>query len=42
MGVKLKKMMQVVSNEMIANSESVLQDWLNSYEYHRDPTNVRQ
>ena len=36
-GRQTQKMMQVVSNEMIVNSENVLQDWLNSYEYHRDP-----
>lgn len=36
-GRQTQKMMRVVSNEMIVNSENVLQNWLNSYEYHRDP-----
>jgi hypothetical protein len=35
-GRELQKIVTIALNETILNSERVLQDWLNSYEYHGD------
>jgi hypothetical protein len=35
-GKRAQKMFRVQSNDVVLNSEKVLYDWLNSYEYHRD------
>jgi hypothetical protein len=35
-GRRLQRIMKISSDEVIINSEKVLNDWLNSYEYHRD------
>jgi hypothetical protein len=36
-GRRLQQQMQIVSNDVLVNSEKVLFYWLNSHEYHRDP-----
>ena len=36
-GRRSQQQMQIVSNDVLVNSEKVLSDWLNSHEYHRDP-----
>jgi hypothetical protein len=40
-GRQFQKLVKINSNEDIINSEKILNDWLNSYEYHRD-LNKRQ
>lgn len=35
-GTRMQAQFQIKSNEVILNSEKVLYDWLNAYEYHRD------
>jgi hypothetical protein len=35
-GTRMQAQLRVQSNEVIVNSEKVLYDWLNAYEYHRD------
>ncbi len=35
-GKKMQTMIRVWSDDVLLNSEEVLQDWLNSFEYHRD------
>jgi hypothetical protein len=35
-GKVMQQQFQIQSNDVILNSERVLYDWLNSYEYHRD------
>lgn len=35
-GRRLQRTMKISSDEVIINSEKVLTDWLNSYQYHRD------
>lgn len=35
-GKKSEKLFRIQSNNVVLNSEKVLYDWLNSYEYHRD------
>jgi hypothetical protein len=35
-GKRAEKVFRVQSNDVVLNSEKVLYDWLNSYEYHRD------
>jgi len=35
-GKKMQEMIQISSDDVILNSEKVLLDWLNSYEYHRN------
>lgn len=35
-GKRNQKMFRIQSNDVVLNSEKVLYDWLNSYEYHRD------
>lgn len=35
-GRQFQQMMQIVSNDVIVNSDQMLSDWLNSHEYHRD------
>jgi hypothetical protein len=40
-GKRMQATFQIRSNDVILNSEKVLYDWLNSYEYHRDK-NKRQ
>lgn len=35
-GGRLQSLVQIRSNDVLLNSEKVLFDWLNSYEYHRD------
>lgn len=37
-GEAFRSQMQLQSNGTVVNTESVLQKWLNGYEYHRDPT----
>jgi hypothetical protein len=36
-GRVFQSQIQFLSNDTLVNSEQVLQDWLNAYEYHRDP-----
>jgi len=35
-GKRTQSAFQIKSNDTVLNSEKVLNDWLNSYEYHRD------
>lgn len=35
-GKSMKSQVQIFSNGILLNSEKVLKDWLNAYEYHRD------
>ncbi len=35
-GQRLQRIIKISSDEVIVNSEKVLSDWLNSYQYHRD------
>jgi hypothetical protein len=35
-GRDFQQQIRIAADDQILNSESVLQDWLNSYEYHRD------
>lgn len=35
-GKRTQSMFRVQSNEVVLNSEKILYDWLNSFEYHRD------
>lgn len=35
-GKRMQKMIRVQSEDVVLNSEKVLYDWLNSFEYHRD------
>jgi len=35
-GKRMQSMFRIQSNDVVLNSERVLYDWLNSFEYHRD------
>ena len=35
-GQRMQEMVRISSNDVVLNSEKVLFDWLNAYEYHRD------
>ena len=35
-GARMQSMFRIQSNDVVLNSEKVLNDWLNSFEYHRD------
>lgn len=37
-GRRTQKVMKVISDDQVLNSENVLQMWLNAHEFHRDPT----
>jgi hypothetical protein len=36
-GKMMQSFVKISSNDVLVNSEKVLLDWLNAYEYHRDP-----
>ena len=40
-GKGLQSQIQIQSNEVVLNSEKVLYDWLNAYEYHRNKEKQR-
>ena len=35
-GKRMQEMVRISSNDVLLNSEKILLDWLNAYEYHRD------
>ena len=35
-GKRLQEQFEITSNDVLLNSEEVLQQWLNAYEFHRD------
>jgi hypothetical protein len=35
-GKRMQSMFRIQSDDVVLNSEKVLNDWLNSFEYHRD------
>jgi len=42
LGKYSQQLVQVISNDIVINSEAILQKWLNAYEYHRDADKRRE
>lgn len=42
LGKYSQQFVQVISNDVVINSEATLQKWLNAYEYHRDSDKRRE